>query len=102
MSHGLKIWNSAGVVVLDSDSFATRYLSTFIIYPNGAPSGSIYIPELVGAVGTPWVISYKHSSSAANQYAPAVCNISGTTLYWRCAPAGTSNYAPTRVMIGVF
>lgn len=101
MSHGLKIWNSEGVVTLNSDSFATRYLTTFMIYPNGAQSGSIYIPELANAVGTPWVISYMVRANQ-NQYSPAICTITGTTLNWKCDPAGTSNYANTRVMIGVF
>jgi hypothetical protein len=103
MSNGLKIWNAAGVPTLDTNSFLTRFITTFVITPNGAQTGSVYIPELVNAVGTPWAISYMTTKIDSFNRAPAVCTISGATLYWQCSfGGGTRTYAPTRVMVGVF
>lgn len=103
MSFGLRVFNESGILVLDSLNLLTRQVVSFMVVPNGQASGSVYVPELIGLLGTPWLVSYMSEKTSINHTVPVVGNISGHYFNWTCwTGAGTLRTSPTRIIIGVY
>ena len=117
MTFGLQCFSASGQVILDTDSFLTRYLTTVYIrgtqdYSPWPPSGTIQVPELAGVtrfwfkfyrtLGTPYYINYGYGPVWT--YLLPTITFSGTTLNWVYTDSGPSAYyfAPTTVIIGAY
>lgn len=98
MTYGLRVFNAAGVTILDVTDSLCRYIGTF---STGDTDGSVNFPGL--STGRPWVSGARVPSTDAAQYALPNFTVSGTAVSWTFAgSAPRANRAPCVVHVGVY
>lgn len=87
MPSGLQIWDAAGNLVLDTNTWVSHVLGTFAL-PAAHAAGNLSVPAL--ASGRPFLIVLPAEGNmgavaAGNPVANTV-TVSGTTITWNAAP----------------
>ncbi len=95
MAYGLRVWDAAGNVIMDTNYRAGRILG---MVDTGGANGSISHPGFT--TGTPfWVVVSLDVSNAVTKCRPSV---SGTTMSWTYDSTSGFNNGPCRIFYGVY
>lgn len=97
MTSGLEVYDSTGVLIMDTTSRVVKIIGTYSFgssYTGSAQSGSLNVP-LFGANPSNTPVFLRIDGNWAGPDGDAVITISGSTLSWQYQNASTTLYGST-------